>query len=103
MVVPMSHTCHAIDCRTPVPPRLLMCLKHWRMVPRDLQRLVWRHYRPGQEMDKRPTAEYLTVMKRAIDAVAMQSRVLSGEANGAQRGTVKGDSPDGQDGEKAGE
>jgi hypothetical protein len=40
------------------------------MLPRDLQREVWRAYRPGQEVDKRPSAEYLDVMKRAVDAVA---------------------------------
>lgn len=65
-----GHTCHAEDCNVPVPPKLLMCLKHWRRVPRTIQREIWRHYRPGQEVDKRPTPEYLAVMKRAIDAVA---------------------------------
>lgn len=68
----MPHFCHAKRCTVEVPPRLLMCLKHWRMVPRDIQRLVWRHYRPGQEIDKRPTREYLDVMRRAIEAVAKQ-------------------------------
>jgi hypothetical protein len=64
------HTCHARGCNKPVPPKLLMCLKHWRMVPGDLQRLVWRHYRPGQEIDKKPTREYLEIMHQAIEAVA---------------------------------
>ena len=64
------HTCHAKGCTVEVPPKLLMCLRHWRMVPKEIQSAVWRHYRPGQEIDKKPTAEYLTVMKLAIDAVA---------------------------------
>jgi hypothetical protein len=64
------HMCHARRCGRVVLPRLLMCLRHWRMLPRDLQREVWRAYRPGQEVDKRPSAEYLDVMKRAVDAVA---------------------------------
>lgn len=68
----VCHFCHATGCSTEVPPRLLMCLRHWRMVPRDIQSAVWRHYRPGQEIDKRPTAEYLAVMKLAIDAVAVK-------------------------------
>jgi hypothetical protein len=63
------HNCHATGCNVPVPPKLLMCLKHWRMVPPDIQRGVWRHYRPGQEIDKRPTEAYLKVMKLAIEAV----------------------------------
>jgi hypothetical protein len=53
-----------------VPPRLLMCSRHWRMVPAELQAQVWKHYRPGQEVDKRPTQDYLDVMDEAIAAVA---------------------------------
>lgn len=64
------HTCHAEGCEVGVAPKLLMCLKHWRMVPKPLQVQVWRHYRPGQENDKRPTAEYLEAARAAIDAVA---------------------------------
>jgi hypothetical protein len=64
-----------VRCEKEVPPKLLMCLTHWRMVPRRLQRLVWKHYRPGQEIDKRPTREYLDVMKRAIRAVSMVEQI----------------------------
>lgn len=65
----MKHLCHATGCTVEVPPKLLMCPRHWRMVPPDIQRAVWRHYRPGQEIDKRPTKEYLEVMKLAIEVV----------------------------------
>lgn len=64
-----AHYCHAAGCGSEVPPKLLMCYRHWRMVPKDIQALVWKHYRPGQEIDKRPTREYLLAMKAAIDAV----------------------------------
>lgn len=64
------HTCHARNCTTPVPAKLLMCLKHWRMVPLALQRAVWRYYRPGQEVDKKPSRDYLAAARAAIDAVA---------------------------------
>jgi hypothetical protein len=50
----MPHTCHAEGCEVAVPPKLLMCLKHWRMVPKHLQREVW--------------------MRAAIDAVAQRER-----------------------------
>lgn len=63
------HTCHARGCRTRVPPKLLMCARHWRQVPRPLQRAVWSTYRPGQEIDKRPTVEYLAAADAAIEAV----------------------------------
>jgi len=49
-----------------------MCLRHWRMVPRDLQRAIWRHYRKGQEIDKRPTVAYLFAQREAVNAVAAQ-------------------------------
>ena len=67
----MKHTCHARGCGKNVPPRLLMCLPHWRMVPRDLQRAIWRVYVPGQERNHNlVTSEYMAVQKRAVDAVA---------------------------------
>lgn len=55
----MRHECHWTTCRVNVPPRLWGCKKHWRMLPRHLQREIWRHYRPGQEIDKRPSAAYI--------------------------------------------
>ncbi len=66
----LEHPCHADGCKLEIPPRHLMCLKHWRMVPKPLQDEVWKHYRPGQERDKRPTREYLIAMQAAIRAVA---------------------------------
>ncbi len=66
----MTHRCHAIECEARVPPDKLMCLKHWRMVPRDLQREVWRTYRRGQEIDKRPSPDYLMAARNAINAAA---------------------------------
>lgn len=65
----MSHRCHARGRSLEVEPKLLMCLRHWRRVPKPLQREVWRHYRPGQENDKLPSREYLTAANAAIDAV----------------------------------
>jgi hypothetical protein len=49
---------------------MLMCLHHWRKVPKNLQTLVWRYYRPGQEIDKRPSLEYLAVQRIAVAWVA---------------------------------
>ena len=64
-----SHRCHAIGCETRVPPRLLMCAPHWRMVPRELQRQVWATYRDGLEIDKAPSPKYLDAQQAAIAAV----------------------------------
>lgn len=70
-----AHHCHAKGCPKIVPPKLLMCLKHWRMVPRELQKAVWATYRPGQEVDKRPSEAYLKAARAAIDAVAAKEAV----------------------------
>lgn len=51
---------------------MLMCLKHWRMVPRAVQMQVWRHYRPGQEIDKQASQEYLLVQRAAVWAVFVE-------------------------------
>lgn len=65
-----THTCHALGCRAFVAPKLLMCGKHWRMVPPEIQRQVWATYRSGQEVDKNPSFEYIQAQKRAVAAVA---------------------------------
>lgn len=63
------HTCHAENCSIPVPPKMLMCRRHWFMVPKQMRDAVWAEYRPGQEIDKRPSGAYLEVMAAAIQAV----------------------------------
>jgi hypothetical protein len=64
------HHCHARGCQVPVKPELLMCLRHWRMVPHPLQRAVWAAYRPGQCDDKRPSAAWHRAADAAIGFVA---------------------------------
>lgn len=70
----MKHLCHAEHCSKEVPPKLLMCYRHWKMVPADLQILVWRYYRRGQELTKDPSREYLEAARQAIAAVAEKER-----------------------------
>lgn len=65
-----EHTCHAKNCIRVVPPRMFMCVRHWRMVPRLLQTRIWAAYIPGQEIRKDPTVGYLSVAHEAIEAVA---------------------------------
>lgn len=74
----MPHHCHARDCTRRVKPELLMCAPHWRMVPRRVQLLVWRHYRPGQCDDKQPSREWHVAADIAIGYVAQaEGRPLS--------------------------
>lgn len=67
----MTHTCHAKGCDAAVPPRMLMCYPHWKMVPKMLQAAIWATYRPGQERDKRPSEAYMEAQRRAVHAVAL--------------------------------
>jgi hypothetical protein len=66
----VKHLCHAVGCDSVVPPRMLMCRRHWFMVPKKLQDAVWDEYIPGQEVRKDPTNDYLTAAHAAIEAVA---------------------------------
>jgi hypothetical protein len=52
-----------------VPPNRLMCRRHWYMVPQNLRDAIWVTYRPGQEITKDVSPEYLVAAGRAIDAV----------------------------------
>lgn len=69
-----DHTCHAEACTIHVPPRMLMCRRHWSMVPRALQRAVWSTYQDGQENladnGPRPSSAYLDAARGAVEAVA---------------------------------
>lgn len=65
-----DHTCHIPHCNVSTPPKLLMCGKHWRMVPRNLQRRVYAHYQSGQERgEHRPTEAWHQAADEAIRAV----------------------------------
>jgi len=61
----MKHKCHAYDCEIEVPPKMFMCKKHWLMVPKWHQDLIWELYTKGQEIDKTPSRQYLQVTDRA--------------------------------------
>lgn len=66
-----THTCHARGCFAPVPPKMLMCRRHWFMVPSLLRARVWATYRPGQEAGGLPPSEeWHQAADAAIAAVA---------------------------------
>lgn len=58
-----KHTCHWPGCGKAVPPAMWGCRAHWFALPATLRARIWRHYRPGQEIDKRPSAEYIETAK----------------------------------------
>lgn len=72
----MPHTCHAMGCKAHVPPRLFMCRRHWRKLPKEAQRQIWTTYRPGQEVRKDPSREYLAVAQHAIKLLARKEGLI---------------------------
>lgn len=58
-----QHHCHWPGCGRQVPPARWGCRDHWFRLPKRLRDRVWSCYRPGQEEDCRPSAEYLQVAR----------------------------------------
>lgn len=59
----MRHTCHWPGCDKAVPPAMWGCRPHWFTLPKAHRDAIWQHYRPGQEIDKRPSEAYLGAAK----------------------------------------
>lgn len=60
--------CAAVGCQHSITRPLLMCMDHWRMVPKAVQRQVWAAYR---RLNTDPTA-YIThrnAVQAAVEAV----------------------------------
>ncbi|MFZ5621142.1 MAG: hypothetical protein ACOY5W_08995 [Pseudomonadota bacterium] len=74
-----THACRAHGCCSQIPPELLLCGRHWKMVPKELKRALWKLSRPGSDATKRTSDRYLTAAANAINAVAEieQGRVTS--------------------------
>lgn len=62
----MSHKCHAIKCNVRVSPTIHMCYKHWKSLPKKIRDDIWKYYRKGQEVDKKPSPEYLDSIDKSI-------------------------------------
>ena len=53
-----TYTCHWPGCAQVVPPRMWGCREHWFRLPREPRDRIRSAYRPGQETDKKASAEY---------------------------------------------
>jgi hypothetical protein len=56
-----DHHCHWPGCDAQVPPAKWGCLKHWRLIPKELRDEIWACFRPGQEKTQSPSREYIAV------------------------------------------
>lgn len=59
-----DHHCHWPGCTRQVPPAVWGCKPHWFKLPKHLRDLIWRTFRPGQEIDQRPSREYLDASRQ---------------------------------------
>ena len=66
----IDHKCHARGCPMHVKPEMLMCRRHWYMVPNRIREAVWASYRPGQCDDMSPSVEWHQAADAAIGFVA---------------------------------
>jgi len=71
----VSHTCPAGGCETTVASDKLMCLAHWRMVPRALQIDIWRAWRAVlSARDRVRKVEAMKLHRAARDAAVAAIR-----------------------------
>lgn len=81
-----DHTCHWPGCSVPVEPKYWGCRDHWFALPGHLRGRIWTHYRPGQEISKKPSPEYVAAARAVQDWIAHQ---------GAATGDLFGGMPQG--------
>lgn len=79
-VAKQAHTCHWPGCEREVPPAMWGCRQHWFTLPKALRDRVWRAYRPGQEIDKRPSETYLQVAEDVQAWIAEWNRTAVNES-----------------------
>lgn len=62
--------CAARYCESTVMNKgQLMCIRHWKMLPRPLQKDIYKWYRKGAEQECHPLTEYMALVNRAIKHV----------------------------------
>lgn len=61
-----THKCPVEGCNIRTPHHILMCSKHWRMVPPDLQRQVFAAWNRGRVANLQ---DYLAVRAEAVRSV----------------------------------
>lgn len=72
---PGGHTCHWPGCQREVRPAFWGCRAHWFALPSHLRSRIWDAYRPGQEIDKRPSEAYLAAAREVQEWIATREVV----------------------------
>lgn len=74
-----KHHCHWPGCNKAVPPAMWGCKAHWFKLPAGLRSQIWATYKPGQEISKTPSAEYIAVAKRVQEWIESYNAELRRE------------------------
>lgn len=64
-----DHSCVALECSNPIPPGLLLCRKHWRILPDAAKALVKKHYDPEKVGAADPGMEHELAVSIAVAIV----------------------------------
>lgn len=62
-----EHGCHWPGCTKQVPPAKWGCVKHWFTLPKRLRDRIWATYRVGQEIDGKPSPDYVKAAQDVQD------------------------------------
>lgn len=58
-----KHHCHWPGCTRQVPPAMWGCKPHWFTIPKALRDRIWRTFKPGQEVNGTPSADYVAAAR----------------------------------------
>lgn len=82
-----ARPCEAVGCQHLVQPGFLMCMDHWRQVPKKLQAQVWTTWRELNRRGATPehAQRYRAAKQAAIDAVHAKQLTRKSKADAATR------------------
>ena len=82
-----AHRCEAVSCQHLVQPGFLMCVGHWRQVPKKLQAEVWRTWRAlnHRNAGSEDALRYRKAKQAAIDAVHQKQLRAKSRADASTR------------------
>ncbi|WP_181070918.1 hypothetical protein [Candidatus Manganitrophus noduliformans] len=63
-----------------MPPKFWGCKAHWFALPKTLRDRIWATYRPGQEITKDPSPEYIAAARD------VREWILKKEAGAIEKG-----------------
>ena len=69
MHVIQTHKCAARSCDKRISLNLLMCGRHWMLLPRRIRERIWSEYHKGIADGTHPTGAYALAVDEAVRAV----------------------------------